>query len=328
MYFRHTFSVFCFITPLMLCLGCSSESADSQPAPEEVTVDLGSGGIDLGSGESLEMESASLEESKPEEKKPTRRFQPITLGGNSPSQKMNNNNAPDEQKFDNVLEALKPLQIMLGEWGGTTFKKIGGFSSVETLDWVWDLQTDPAQPALVMNADKSRYYQDARLTYLTDAQKYQLTLKDKAGKERIYEGDFSVPLKQVPGDDDPNVMHTTYKLSLALVEPADEKKHAQIILNQQNNNRYMFEIYDLRGDSYARIDTINTRRKGTSFAKSDSDYGDKTCVISGGLGTSQVTYNGKSYWVCCSGCRKAFDADPEKWIAKHEANKKMKTENQ
>lgn len=42
-------------------------------------------------------------------------------------------------------------------------------------------------------------------------------------------------------------------------------------------------------------------------------------MISQGLGTTQVSYKGKSYWVCCSGCKAAFEEDPEKWIAKFEA---------
>ncbi|WP_298868938.1 hypothetical protein [uncultured Gimesia sp.] len=319
MYLRHTVFAFVWLLPLTFCMSCSSDS----PETEKVNVNLG-GSVDLGSESTIDANEELASESKT--KKPIRKFQPITLGG-STSPTANKTDLPDEQKFDNVLEALKPLQIMLGDWGGVTNKKIGGFSSVETLGWVWDLQSNPAQPALVMKADKSRYYENARLTYLTDKQMYQLTLTNKAGQKRIYEGTFSVPLKKVPGDDNPNIMHTTYKLSLSLVEPANEKKRAQIILNQQNNNRYLFELYDLRGESYARFDTISTRRKGTSFAKSDSDYGSKTCVISGGLGTSQVTYQGKSFWVCCSGCRKAFDADPKKWIAKYEANKK-KTANQ
>lgn len=313
----------CLMTlTLIFSVGCGS-SDQPQNTPEQVSVDLG-GGVDLGDAGALEMEAAP---SEPKTQKPVRRFQPVTLGGNQSTSGSSADGAPEEQKFDNVLEALKPLQIMLGEWGGTTFKKFDGFSSVETLDWVWDLQSNPAQPALVMQADKSRYYENARLTYLADKQKYRLTVTDKDGQKKVYEGEFSVPLTKIPGDDDPNVLHSTYKLSLALVEPADEKKHAQIILNQQNNDRYMFELYDLRGDSYARVDTINTRRKGTSFAKSDSDYGSKTCIISGGLGTSQVSYHGKSYYVCCSGCRKAFEANPEKWIAKYEANKK-KTDTQ
>ncbi len=36
----------------------------------------------------------------------------------------------------------------------------------------------------------------------------------------------------------------------------------------------------------------------------------------------RVTYNGKEYYVCCSGCREEFKADPEKYIK--EAAKKGK----
>ena len=29
-----------------------------------------------------------------------------------------------------------------------------------------------------------------------------------------------------------------------------------------------------------------------------------------------VSYKGRDYWVCCSGCKAAFEEDPEKWIAR------------
>lgn len=70
--------------------------------------------------------------------------------------------------------------------------------------------------------------------------------------------------------------------------------------------------------------TVNTQREGTSFALSDTDYGEKTCIISQGLGTISVSHNGKSYWVCCTGCKAAFEDEPEKWIAKWEAMNKDK----
>ena len=66
-------------------------------------------------------------------------------------------------------------------------------------------------------------------------------------------------------------------------------------------------------------DTIGCQRTGTSFALSDSDYGEKTCVISQGLGTTAVSFQGKTYWVCCSGCKAAFEEEPAKWIARFEA---------
>ena len=64
-----------------------------------------------------------------------------------------------------------------------------------------------------------------------------------------------------------------------------------------------------------RLDTIAHQRQGTSFALSDADYGEQSCIITGGLGTATVAYKGKTYWVCCSGCRAAFEENPEKWIA-------------
>ena len=75
---------------------------------------------------------------------------------------------------------------------------------------------------------------------------------------------------------------------------------------------------------FLRIDTINTQRKGTSFAVSDTDYGEKTCVVSQGLGTTSVSFKGKSYWVCCSGCKDLFNENPEAVLAEAAERQKAK----
>ena len=46
------------------------------------------------------------------------------------------------------------------------------------------------------------------------------------------------------------------------------------------------------------------------------------CCVTGGLGTSQVTYMGQTYWVCCTGCRDAFNENPAKVIADYMKKKK------
>ena len=38
----------------------------------------------------------------------------------------------------------------------------------------------------------------------------------------------------------------------------------------------------------------------------------------------KVTYKGKDYYVCCSGCRDEFKANPEKYIKEAEAKAKEK----
>jgi len=70
------------------------------------------------------------------------------------------------------------------------------------------------------------------------------------------------------------------------------------------------------GGEFHRFDTVGTQRQGTSFAINDSDYKDKTCIISEGLGTIQVSHKSNSYWVCCTGCKAAFEEEPDHWIAK------------
>jgi hypothetical protein len=48
------------------------------------------------------------------------------------------------------------------------------------------------------------------------------------------------------------------------------------------------------------------------------------CIVTGGLGTIAVSYKGQTYHVCCSGCRDAFNDDPEKFIKAFEEAKKKK----
>ncbi len=223
-----------------------------------------------------------------------------------------------------VVAAMNGIQVVLGSWRGTTNKEVGDFKALEAPNWVWDFRTDRGQPALVMKSEKSQYVTAARLTYLTDRQLYQMTAMDKEGKSRTLEGQLTSPVEEFEGDD--RRVHRKYKLQLT--EVGDAKDALQLTLNQQDNNRYLFEVERKKGNRFMRVDTVGTQREGSSFALNDEDYKDKTCVISGGLGTSQVSYNGKSYWVCCSGCKAAFDEEPARWVAEFEAKLKDKAKAQ
>jgi hypothetical protein len=219
-----------------------------------------------------------------------------------------------------LLNEMMPLQIMLGTWRGTTQTKIGDFNGLDAPAWVWDFQTDRNHPAMVMNSEESAYFRAARLTWLAESKQFQMTTTDQDGRQRSFQGTFSQVPETVQGDD--NKPQQTYKLALIEVNAADPKDQWQIVFNQQRNDRYLMELSKKRGGNFARFETVATQREGTSFALSDDDYGDRKCVISGGLGTMQVSYQGKSYWVCCTGCKAAFEDDPATWIAEFEAKQK------
>ncbi len=219
-----------------------------------------------------------------------------------------------------IVAAMDGIQVILGSWKGTTDKQVGDFKALDAPNWVWDFRTERGQPALVMKSEKNLYVTEARLTFLPDRQIYQMVAHDKDGKARTLEGEFTSPVEEFEGDD--RRVHRKFKLQLT--EVGDAKDALKLTLNQQDNNRYLMEVEKKKGGRFQRIVTVGTQREGSSFALSDTDYKDKTCVISGGLGTSQVSYNGKSYWVCCSGCKAAFDEEPARWVAEFEAKLKEK----
>jgi len=258
-------------------------SAPEKPAPAEQPMALPS--ISLGSGGGTSAEAAA----------------PKTVKKTSA-----------ESRRD-LLAAMKPVQVMLGGWNGTTQKVVGDFKALDKPQWVWDFQTNRDQPAMVMTSEKSPYFREARLTYLTDKELFQLTSTDPEGKTRTYQGKFSEPVEEFEGDD--QKMHVRYALNLEQIDAETARDQWQITFNQQHNHRYLVELAKKRGSRFLKFDTVATQREGTSFAKNDSDYGDRECIISGGLGTMQVSYNGKSYWVCCTGCQAAFNDDPESWLA-------------
>lgn len=41
------------------------------------------------------------------------------------------------------------------------------------------------------------------------------------------------------------------------------------------------------------------------------------CVVTGGLGTMPVTFEGQTYYVCCTGCRDYFNDGPAKVLAEY-----------
>lgn len=279
----------------------SSSSASSSPTADGSSQSKSAGTTDVVN-----------DDAKPKRKS----YKPVELSGSGTTS--SESEADTGEKFASVRAALKPLQILIGSWNGTSRN-----AALDQPGWAWDLKTDPKQPALKIKSEKGKYIREGRLTFHPSSQEFEFTATDGDGKKHNFRGAFSEPVQDVPGDD--KKLQRTYKLQLTEQEADSTGEQWRLVINQQENNRYILEVDRKRGTgAFNRVDTINIQREGTSFALSDTDYGDKTCIISQGLGTISVSYKGKSYWVCCSGCKAAFDDEPEKWIAKFEAMQKKK----
>ncbi len=304
------------------CSGGSNETASESSSPETVSTDEaapqavaddGSSATEVGEGYYNEESSA------PEF------YKPITLGSSATVKNETSSGggaAADEPAGppptpDEVMAGLKPIAtVLVGEW--TSILKNASVN--EAHNWIWDVKSDPAKPSIVLQIPDGQFFTEARISYSPRKSQFTMTTTDADKATRSYIGTFEEPPKDVPSDDGKSV-ERTFKLAFEEQDgTAGSKEKFRYVIAQQNNNRYLMEVHKARGSAAFRLrDVGGTQRNGVSFAKADDDYGDRTCVISGGLGTSTVTFKGKSYYVCCSGCAAAFNDDPEKWIAKFEA---------
>jgi hypothetical protein len=260
---------------------------------------------------------------------PRKKFQPVQLGGDSEAGAGGGTTVKaklsGEKRSQAIIVALQPLQVLLGEWRWITRKDFGGSKkSGEDLKWVWDFKTDSAQPSLTAKSEGNPYFEQVWISFLPEDEKYQAKFQGREGDARIFHGTWTGGGEPKEESDGKKLQHT-HKLQLTQASPT-EGDQWQLVFNQLDNNQYLMDL--LRrpptGKQFGPLDVVRQQRLGTSFAVADSDNPGPKCIISGGLGTMNVTYKGKSYPVCCSGCAAAFNDDPEKWLAKLAEREKLK----
>ncbi len=238
----------------------------------------------------------------------------ISLGGAKPESRAPGADSKSSDASSDArqaaIAALQPLQSLLGKWRGITRKEVSDFKGIESPEWVWDLRTERLRPALLMASPTGVYYRELRLTGAGEPDKFRLIATDAEGRQRTLEGTLAEPVEQF--QEGGTILQNKFKLLFE--ETGEGRDRWQLAIAQQNNDRYLVELSRIRPTGIQRIDTIGHQREGTSVAKSDTDFGERKCIISGGLGTISLSYKGKTYWVCCTGCQAAFNEDPEGWL--------------
>ena len=200
--------------------------------------------------------------------------------------------------------ALREVGEFVGEWKGNGEAKAGGKNTLwkETLSWGWKFKGGDAWIALDVKGGK--YVAAGELRYDPRVKLYRLTLTDAARKERTYEGKLSrnrlvLSHKDAATGDVSRV--TVYTLA----------DGARMIVRS--------EVQTKGRGPFADVFRVAATREGEAFAGGGKKA---VCVVTGGLGTMPVSYLGKTYHVCCTGCRDEFNADPKKYVDEFEKNRK------
>jgi hypothetical protein len=266
-------------------------------------------------------DDSSPDKTKPATNTAKRKFQPVMLGGESSNDTAASSagkaTLSGEKRAQAIIAALQPFQVMLGQWRWITKKKFEGANkSGEDLEWIWDFKHDRAQPSLTAKCGSHPYFRQVWLSYLPEEETFQATVQPLEGDARELRGTWTDDGEPKEESDGKKTQHT-YKLQLTQYSPVAGDQW-ELALSQLDNDQYLMTLgRRMEGAKQSgQLDVVRQQRLGTSFAVADSDNPGPKCIISGGLGSMSVTYKGKSYPVCCSGCAAAFNDDPERWLAK------------
>jgi len=210
-------------------------------------------------------------------------------------------------KKEDPREAFKDLQEFIGAWKGN-----GGPLKAqpkpaelwsETLNWGWKFKGDDAW--LVLEFTNGRYFKNGELRYTSKTKKYEFTATDAKGEKQVYQGTFK----------------NNY-LTLEYVDPKTKETQRIVMNTALDGGRfvYRFERQAQDSDIIRKEYQVSANKEGVGTGGTTKVKNE--CVVSGGQGTTQVSYKGESFWVCCSGCRDEFNANPEKYIKEFKAKKK------
>lgn len=199
---------------------------------------------------------------------------------------------------------LQSLQDYVGAWRGVGQVRRGSNKGawIERGNWAWDFSR-PAEPALLWKSAKGKHLRQARLMVAREAGSFRLVGKSPSGAELHYTGKVN-DRQQLVLTADKRPQEGPARISLRLTA-----KGARLIVLYERQ---------LTGKRFTRLAEVGFTRAGSNFGKGTSFV---ECIVTGGKGTMPVSYQGKTYYVCCSGCRDYFNEDPAKAIAEYKARK-------
>lgn len=229
--------------------------------------------------------------------------------------------------------ALAPWQAYIGQWKGVGQLRRGSTQGAwtETAEWAW--QFDKSRAAVAFQSPRGKYYTSGRIVPGEKPKTFEL-IATRAGDKTAdtkhedrftgavnTQGEFVFLQKEPEKQSKPAAAPN----SVAADQPAADKnaqQPARITLRQVADGKRLLMLYERRlpgAEQFVRLAEVGYTREGSGFAKAGS--GSPECIVTGGLGTIAVQFEGKTYYVCCTGCRELFDDDPAGVLADYRARK-------
>jgi len=214
--------------------------------------------------------------------------------------------APKDDKAE-AKEALQALNDYVGEWKGSgapAGARPGASGLTENFGWSWRFKGDDAWMTWAVKDGKN--FKSGELRYLPEKKRYQFTVVDTKDNKRVFEGELKDEI-----------------LTLERVDPDTKELQRMTMKTPAEGVRFVY-TYDHKPKGrtvFIKDFQVASTKEGLSLGGKEKKV---ECVVSGGLGTIPVSYNGEMFYVCCSGCKDAFNENPAKYVAEFKAKKAKK----
>jgi YHS domain-containing protein len=195
-------------------------------------------------------------------------------------------------------KALQEVQDFVGLWNLEGMQKAAGKTTTwkEKVSWGWKFKEGDAWMTVDFAEGKGKYFATGTLKYDLKKKKYLLTLTGADRTEQVFEGDLAKgSLRLDRRDARTGDVHRITMNTLA------EGIRYQLRYERQRGGMGLFSsVYSMTGS-----------KEGESIAGAKKK---PECIVSGGAATIAVSFQGEKYFVCCTGCRDEFNANPEKYV--------------
>ena len=192
---------------------------------------------------------------------------------------------------------LAEFNSLIGGWRGVgqPVRNSTKGSWTETAEWIWDLKSE--RVAIRFSVKDGKQLLAARLCWDAENKEFEFLATTPDKTERAYRG-----------------ARAGNKLTLE-TSPSDTGEIHQIVVTQLNEKRtlMLFQSKSKTQQQFNRVAEVGYTREGPKLAEEGIDGPE--CIVTGGKGTMKTEYKGKTYWFCCTGCRDAFQDDPDGVIA-------------
>jgi YHS domain-containing protein len=210
---------------------------------------------------------------------------------------------PDEEK--EIPAPFAPFEHMVGGWKGAAVpaaNRIRGWP--ERHQWAWKFAKG-VPIGMNITIEGGKIFTQALLSYNPATQQYRLEGTDPAGQPVAYVGALG-------GE-------KTNELLLDRVGAApDGSKERLTIRPNSNLIRYTmnFDHQEPGAPQFAHYIEAGLTKEGESFAAGGAAADLPRCIVTGGTASMSVSFQGKTYPLCCTGCRDEFNENPAKYVQK------------